>query len=407
MMKKNTPNARPPDSDYDSFEDGLADLRGILNRSAAAADPRGYPQDDAYLEENDRYQEENARSQQASDRHRQDRGYPQDRFYPGEHDDRYLGESGYGRPNAGPAYPTNAAYGYAEEPEPHEAEPYEAEPYDEYDSQPPRFDSWPLRRRSSVSLRILLGVIAAAAVAVLFALFTSDATRAIIANAKEAVGVGVPDRQDRTAAPEPANTQLTAGDLQLKDPARYATQSIKPTVRQRAGSSAVALAAREDVATAYSASPSPYQGNASPYQGNASPYQGNPSPYQSAPQSRALPVATPPAAAPAIAPPSVGSVGTTPARRLAADELANLMRRARSLLAAGDIPSARLLLERAADAQEASAAFMLAQTYDPVVLGTQDARRIVPDPATARAWYERAAQLGSTEAQRRLGQLPN
>ena len=64
-------------------------------------------------------------------------------------------------------------------------------------------------------------------------------------------------------------------------------------------------------------------------------------------------------------------------------------------------------LERAADAQEASAAFMLAQTYDPVVLGTQDARRIVPDPAAARTWYERAAQLGSIEAQRRLGQLPN
>jgi TPR repeat protein len=83
------------------------------------------------------------------------------------------------------------------------------------------------------------------------------------------------------------------------------------------------------------------------------------------------------------------------------------MRRARSLLAAGDIPSARLLLERAADAQEPNAAFMLAQTYDPVALGTQDARRIVPDPAAARAWYERAAQLGSIEAQRRLGQSPN
>ena len=83
------------------------------------------------------------------------------------------------------------------------------------------------------------------------------------------------------------------------------------------------------------------------------------------------------------------------------------MRRARSLLAAGDIPSARLLLERAADAQEPNAAFLLAQTYDPVALGTQDARLISPDPAAARTWYERAAQLGSVEAQRRLGQLSN
>ena len=83
------------------------------------------------------------------------------------------------------------------------------------------------------------------------------------------------------------------------------------------------------------------------------------------------------------------------------------MRRARSLLAAGDIPSARLLLERAAEAEEPNAAFLLAETYDPVVLGTQDTRRIVPDPTAARTWYERAAQLGSAEAQRRLGQLSN
>jgi hypothetical protein len=381
MMKKNTPNVRP-DSGHDSFEDGLADLRGILNRSAAedARDypPRGYPQDDSYQEANDRFQEEDSRQ-------------PQDRFYTREEDDRYPQqrgqergqERGYGRQNAGSPYPTSDAFGYPEE---------EDEPYD-YESQPPKYDAWPLRRRSSVSLRILLGVIVAAAIAVLFALFTSDATRAIIANAKEAIGGTLPDRQERTAAPvEPAETQLTAGDLQLKDPARFATQSIRSTA-QRAGSSAVALATRENVATAYSANPSPYQGN-------------NGSPSQSAPPSRAL-IAAPPAAAPAEAPPSIGSVGATPARRLAPDELSTLMRRARSLLAAGDIPSARLLLERAADAQEPSAAFMLAQTYDPVVLGSQDARRVVPDPAAARAWYERAAQLGSVEAQRRLGQLPN
>ena len=52
------------------------------------------------------------------------------------------------------------------------------------------------------------------------------------------------------------------------------------------------------------------------------------------------------------------------------DELAALLKRAKSLLAIGDITSARLLLERAADAQEAEAALMLAGTYDPQVLGT-------------------------------------
>jgi hypothetical protein len=94
-----------------------------------------------------------------------------------------------------------------------------------------------------------------------------------------------------------------------------------------------------------------------------------------------------------------------PVRRIAADELATLMTRGKALLASGDIPPARLLLERAAEAGEASAALMLAQTYDPTVLGTQDIRNITPDPALARSWYQRAAQLGSADAQRRLSQL--
>jgi hypothetical protein len=115
-------------------------------------------------------------------------------------------------------------------------------------------------------------------------------------------------------------------------------------------------------------------------------------------QQPAAAVATATATAPAaIAPPA--------ARRIDSEELANLMTRAKSLLASGDISPARLLLERAAEAQEASAALMLAQTYDPTVLGTQDIRNITPDPAMARHWYQRAAQLGSADAQRRLSQL--
>ena len=106
-------------------------------------------------------------------------------------------------------------------------------------------------------------------------------------------------------------------------------------------------------------------------------------------------------AAAAAAPVSV----VPPVRRMDSGELAALMTRAKTFLASGDIPPARLLLERAAEAQEASAALMLAQTYDPTVLGTQDIRNITPDPALARSWYQRAAQLGSTDAQRRLSQL--
>jgi hypothetical protein len=96
-----------------------------------------------------------------------------------------------------------------------------------------------------------------------------------------------------------------------------------------------------------------------------------------------------------------------PARRLAADEVEALLKRAKTLIAIGDIAPARLLLERAADAQEAGAALLLAQTYDPAVLGTPDMRSITPDPALARDWYQKAARLGSMDARQRLAQMQN
>lgn len=106
-------------------------------------------------------------------------------------------------------------------------------------------------------------------------------------------------------------------------------------------------------------------------------------------------------------PPLAATAPATAARRLDADELANLLKRAKSLIAVGDIAPARLLLERAADAQEASAALLLAQTYDPAVLGTPDLRSITPDPAMARDWYQKAARLGSLDARQRLAQMQN
>ena len=57
--------------------------------------------------------------------------------------------------------------------------------------------------------------------------------------------------------------------------------------------------------------------------------------------------------------------------------------------------------------QEASAALLLAQTYDPAVLGTTDMRSITPDPAMAREWYQKAATLGSLDAKQRLAQMQN
>jgi tetratricopeptide (TPR) repeat protein len=94
-----------------------------------------------------------------------------------------------------------------------------------------------------------------------------------------------------------------------------------------------------------------------------------------------------------------------PDRLLDKEELAKLLRRGRYLLSIGDIASARALFERAADARDASAAFHLAETYDPMVLTRYNVFGAAPDLAMARAWYEKALNLGHSEAQQCLSQL--
>jgi hypothetical protein len=102
-----------------------------------------------------------------------------------------------------------------------------------------------------------------------------------------------------------------------------------------------------------------------------------------------------------------GNEAAAPSKALDAETLAALMTRASRLLVLGDIAAARLLLARAANAQNATAAFLLAQTYDPAVLGVSDARSTTPDAVLARDWYHMAASLGSADAQQRLTQLQN
>ena len=102
-----------------------------------------------------------------------------------------------------------------------------------------------------------------------------------------------------------------------------------------------------------------------------------------------------------------GNERAAPSKALDAETLLSLVTRAKRLLAVGDVAPARLLLERAAGAQDATAAFLLARTYDPDVLGARDTRSITPDPAAARDWYRKAASLGSADAQQRLTKLQN
>jgi hypothetical protein len=89
---------------------------------------------------------------------------------------------------------------------------------------------------------------------------------------------------------------------------------------------------------------------------------------------------------------------------LSRDEVLSLRKRGQDLLSVGDIASARLILTRLAEAGDADATLMLAGTYDAGVLAGLHVVGIRPDPAKARDWYARAAELGSSEARLRLQQ---
>lgn len=103
------------------------------------------------------------------------------------------------------------------------------------------------------------------------------------------------------------------------------------------------------------------------------------------------------------APSPVPVASASPA--LPQDEIASLLKRGRDLIASGDIASARLMLTHVAEAGSAEAAFVLAGTFDPGVLANLRAIGVQGDPAKARAWYARAADLGSLEARQRLQAL--
>jgi TPR repeat protein len=89
-------------------------------------------------------------------------------------------------------------------------------------------------------------------------------------------------------------------------------------------------------------------------------------------------------------------------RQVDQEEIAVLLKRGKDLLANGDVSAARIILKRAADANDVEAALALASTYDPFVLRELKVYGFPADAATARGWYEKAKELGSAVAPRRL-----
>ncbi|EJW11901.1 hypothetical protein A33M_2682 [Rhodovulum sp. PH10] len=114
---------------------------------------------------------------------------------------------------------------------------------------------------------------------------------------------------------------------------------------------------------------------------------------------------------------SVGIADTTgqgtPAQEAAAapfaagidrDEAELLLARGQDFLLDGDLDAGRLLLQRASRGGDARAALLIGATFDPDLLPRLDLAA-TPDPAQARAWYRRAAALGSPVAVSQLGRL--
>jgi hypothetical protein len=102
----------------------------------------------------------------------------------------------------------------------------------------------------------------------------------------------------------------------------------------------------------------------------------------------------------AVMSPSASQVELRPLSQPTPEKIADLVRRGRELFAAGKVRDARILLKRAAEAGDASAALVLATTYDPADLEKLQARDADPDIAMARAWYQKAKDLASTPDRR-------
>ena len=105
---------------------------------------------------------------------------------------------------------------------------------------------------------------------------------------------------------------------------------------------------------------------------------------------------------------AVKTAATEPPKAVEAQgnaEATRLIARASALLGQGNIGAARIVLERAAESGNAQASFMLAETYDPVILSAWGTHGTRGEAAKARELYAKAHAGGIQEAKDRLDAL--
>ena len=107
-----------------------------------------------------------------------------------------------------------------------------------------------------------------------------------------------------------------------------------------------------------------------------------------------------------VAPATTPPVATI-TRKLDSAEIAMMVKQGEQFVAAGDMVAARVVFQRAAEAGDAAAAMALGATYDPLFLAKLSVLGVPADADKARGWYQKAKDLGSQEAPRRLELLAN
>lgn len=126
-----------------------------------------------------------------------------------------------------------------------------------------------------------------------------------------------------------------------------------------------------------------------------------PSPAPAAPVVAAPPpapsVAAPPPPAPSVAAPPPAAAAPAPS-----SDAAGLIAQGNGYLANGDIMSARLCFERAADDGSGRAALLAGMTFDPRVLESAGVYGFKGDKNEAASWYRRAVKLGEPDAAKLL-----
>lgn len=92
------------------------------------------------------------------------------------------------------------------------------------------------------------------------------------------------------------------------------------------------------------------------------------------------------------------AAGAPTSTNLTSNGIKALINRGDLLLGSGDITSARLFYERAANAPDAQAALRLGESYDPAFLQRARLNRTAGSVSLAAQWYQRAGELGAPEA---------